>query len=152
MWIYVYSSVCFCVPRNIETRSHISCVKSVYCSGRRSKQRIQGQRIIFERWGPRGWNKNILPLYFPYWPASQYSCIRSNLISKLAFCWTVISHQSFSPFPSTCVGALAPGFVYIPPTVYAIHNMRISELSVPLYSSLIRSFYYNKFCMQLNKS
>ena len=41
-------------------------VKSVYCSGRRSKQRIQGQRIIFEGKGPKGWNKNILLLYFPY--------------------------------------------------------------------------------------
>ena len=29
--------------RNIQTRNHhISCVKFVYCSGRRSKQRIQG--------------------------------------------------------------------------------------------------------------
>ena len=27
---------------------HIACVKSVFCSGRRSKQRIQGQCIIFE--------------------------------------------------------------------------------------------------------
>ena len=34
--------------------------KSVHYSGRRSKQRIQGQRIIFEGKGPKGWNKNIL--------------------------------------------------------------------------------------------
>jgi len=30
------------------------------------KQRIQGQRIIFEGKGPKGWNKNILLLYFSY--------------------------------------------------------------------------------------
>ena len=28
--------------------------------------RVQGQRIIFEGKGPKGWNKNILLLYFPY--------------------------------------------------------------------------------------
>ena len=36
-------------------------VKSVYCSGRISKQ-----RIIFEGKGPKGWNKNILLLYFTF--------------------------------------------------------------------------------------
>ena len=48
------------MPRNMQTRKrHICCVKYVYCSGRRSKQRIKGQRIIFEGKGPKGWNKNI---------------------------------------------------------------------------------------------
>ena len=28
------------------------------------KKRIQGQRIIFEGKGPKGWNKNMLLLYF----------------------------------------------------------------------------------------
>ena len=46
---------------------------SVYCGGRRSKQRTQGQRIIFEGKGPKGWNKNILLLYFIYWLESQIS-------------------------------------------------------------------------------
>ena len=47
--------------------------QAVYCSGRRSKQRIQGQRIIFKGKGPKGLNKNTLLLYFPYWPESQKS-------------------------------------------------------------------------------
>ena len=37
------------------------------------KTENSGQRIIFEGKGPKVWNKNILLLYFPYWPESQKS-------------------------------------------------------------------------------
>ena len=94
----------------------------MYYSGRRSKQRIQGQRIIFEGKGPNGWNNNILLLHFPYWPEIQKS---ANLIYQQVFCWTVISHQSFSPFPSTSVEALGL-FTFLPQST--VHNLRISEL------------------------
>ena len=60
-------------------------------------------------------------------------CIRANFILT-CFCWTVISHQSFSPFPSTSVGAL--GLITILPQC-TVHNMRISEFGVPVYSSLV---------------
>ena len=108
---------------------HISCVKSVYCSGRRSKQRIQGQRIIFEGKGPEGWNKKILLMYFPYWPESQKS-----YVFALPSFWTVISHQSFSTFHSTSVGALGL-FTFRPQCT--VHNMHIFELGVPVYSSFL---------------
>ena len=40
--------------------------------------------------------------------------------------WTVISHQSFSPFPSTSVGVGALGlFTFLPQCT--VHNMRISQ-------------------------
>ena len=52
--------------KGINSQKYKDQEPSVYCSGRRSKQRIKGQRIIFEGKGPQGWNKNILPLYFPY--------------------------------------------------------------------------------------
>ena len=94
----------------------------MYYSGRRSKQRIQGQRIIFEGKGPNGWNNNILLLHFSYWPEIQKS---ANLIYQHVFCWTVISHQSFSPFPSTSVEALGL-FTFLPQST--VHNLRISEL------------------------
>ena len=38
----------------------ISHTSNMYCSGRRSKQRIQGQRIIFEGKGSKWLNKNKL--------------------------------------------------------------------------------------------
>ena len=107
------------------------------CSGRRSKQRIQGQLIIFEGKGSQGWNKNILLLYFPYWPESQKSCVFAlTWYINLFFCWTVISHQSFSSFPSTSVGALGL-FTFLPQST--IHNLRTSELGVPVHSSLMHS-------------
>ena len=65
--------------------------------------------LFFEGKGPKGWN-------------------------KLGFCWTLISHQSFSFFPSTSVGALGL-FTFLPQS--AVHNMRIFELGVPVYSSLL---------------
>ena len=106
----------------------------MYCSGRRSKQRIQGQRIILEGKGPKGWNKNILLLYFPYWPESQKSFVFTlTCYINLFFCWTVISHQSYSPFPSISVWALGL-FTFLPQCT--VHNMRISGLAVPVYSSL----------------
>ena len=55
---------------------HQICVTSSHCSGTRSKQRIQGQRIIFEGKGPKGWNKNILLLT----RKPIIIIIRSNLI------------------------------------------------------------------------
>ena len=58
-------------PSYIFTRNrHILCVKSVYCSGRRSKQRTQSPSFLRKK-GPRGGIRNLLLLYFPYWPESQ---------------------------------------------------------------------------------
>ena len=51
--------------------------------------------LFFEGKGPKGWN-------------------------KLGFCWTLISHQSFSFFPSTSVGAL--GLFTFPPQ-WTVHNI-----------------------------
>ena len=64
-------------------------------------------------WGKRaqGWKKNILLLYFSYWPKSQ--SIRSNNCFLLD-CNITSELQSF-PF-NFCGGT---GFVYIPPTVYS---------------------------------
>ena len=59
--------------------------------------------------------------------------IRSNLIDELGFCWTVISHQGFSPFPSTSVRAQGL-FVFLPQST--VHNLSTSEMSVPVYSFL----------------
>ena len=61
----------------------------------------------------------------------MYSLLLDILTS---FCWTVISHQSFSPFPSTSVGALGL-FTFLPQCT--VHNMRISELGVPVYSRIV---------------
>ena len=107
----------------------------MYCSGRRSKQRIQGQRIIFEGKGPKEWNKKIL-LYciFHIDQKAKIICIRSNLIYSLVFCWTVISLKNFSPFPSTSVGSLGL-FTFLPQCT--VHNLRTSELGVPVCSSLV---------------
>ena len=60
--------------------------------------------------------------------------LASNLIFKLVFCLTIISLQSFSPFPSTSVGPL--GLFTFLPQCTAVHNLSISELGVPVYMFL----------------
>ena len=58
--------------RNIQTKNrHISCVKSVQWEEIKTKN--SGAMHPFERKGPKGWNTNILLLYFPFWPESQKS-------------------------------------------------------------------------------
>ena len=84
--------------------------------------------IIFEDKGHTRGNKNILLLYFPYWPESQKIIITWYI--NLLFCWTVIYHQSPNPFPSTSVGALGL-FTFLPQST--VHNMRVSELCVPIH-------------------
>ena len=60
--------------------------------------------------------------------------IYCHCIFHIVLCWTVISHQSCSPFPSTSVGALGL-FTFLPQ--FTVHNIRISEVGVPVYSSLV---------------
>jgi len=104
----------------------------VYCSGRRSKQRIQGQRIVFEGKGPRGEKRIYCYCIFHIDQKAKVFAL------TIVFCWTVISHQSCSPFPSTSVGALGL-FTFLPQCT--VHNLRISELGVPVYSSLNRTYH-----------
>ena len=79
--------------------------------------------------GLTGWNKNILLLCFPYWPYIFALTWYINLF--LLDCNITLG---CSPFPSTSVGALGL-FTFFPQCT--VHNMCISELGVPVYSSLL---------------
>ena len=73
--------------------------------------------------------------------------IRSNLIDELGFCWTVISHQSFSPFPSTSVRAQGL-FVFLPQsTQYTIWvHLRWAFLYIVPWTSLpFHRFYQQQY-------
>ena len=95
VWILLMS-------RNIQTRNpHIWCFKSYQIKTKNTEAK-----------GPKGWNKNILLLYFPYWPESQKS-IRSNTFFMLD---CNITSELYS-FPFNFCGGT--GFVYIPTTVYS---------------------------------
>ena len=50
----------------------MSCVKSIYTAvGGDQNKEFRGNASFFEGKGAKAWNKNLLLLYFSYWPESQ---------------------------------------------------------------------------------
>ena len=124
--------------KGINSQKYKDQEPSVYCSGRRSKQRIKGQRIIFEGKGPKGWNKNILLLYFPYWPESQKSYVFALILDVLTWFFVGLQYHIRALVLSLQLpwGPLGL-FTFLPQCT--VYNMRKSELGVPVYSSLVPS-------------
>ena len=109
----------------------------VHVVGGDQNKEFRGNALFLREKGPWGGIRIYCYCIFHIDQKAKIVSIRSNssnLINQLVFCWTVISHQSFSSFPSTSLGALGL-FTFFPQCT--VHNMRIYELGVPVYSSLL---------------
>ena len=109
-------------------------VASNLCTAVGGDQNKEFNASFLREKGPRGGIRIYCYCIFHIDQKAKIICIRSNLIYSLVFCWTVISLKNFSPFPSTSVGSLGL-FTFLPQCT--VHNLRTSELGVPVCSSLV---------------
>ena len=143
-WAHVYNPLL----RPCERLPQLSDLSNLCTAvGGDQNKEFRGVLSFLREKGPRGGIRIYCFCIFHITKKPKIISIRSNLINELGFCWTVISHQSFSPFPSTSVRAQGL-FVFLPQsTQYTIWvHLRWAFLYIVPWTSLpFHRFYQQQY-------